>query len=246
MSSKIRLIKIASEINVSKDTIVEFLLSRGFDIDNKPTATLDKNMQDVVYEKFHKEKQKAETQREKLLQQKEISIVAKAEGKQESTDEIAEKDAKPVGATEPVAVEKTIEKSTTEEIQSKADEVVAKTSDLKDKELEDDKHKEAAETKEVIDLSKFDDKKETATQTTETKQKQVAKKVNDKKRTTKTENKRTKERTPKKGKLTQNLGDLLKKTDIVVAKETDITELPTRIQAKIEAEKQSQKGKTTE
>lgn len=249
MSSKIRLIKIASEINVSKDTIVEFLLSRGFDIDNKPTATLDKDMQDVVYEKFHKEKQKAETQREKLLQQKEISIVTKAEaeGKQESADEIAEKDAKPVGATEPVAVEKTSEKSTTEEVQSKADEVVAKTSDSKDKELEDDKPKETAETKEVIDLTKFDDnKKETATQTTETKQKQAAKKVNDKKRTTKTENKRTKERTPKKGKLTQNLGDLLKKTDIVVAKETDVTELPTRIQAKIEAEKQSKKGKTTE
>lgn len=241
MSSKIRLIKIASEINVSKDTIVEFLLSRGFDIDNKPTATLDKNMQDVVYEKFHKEKQKAETQREKLLQQKEISIVAKAEGKQESTDEIAKEDAKPVGAVEPVAVEKTNEKSITEEIVDKVDEVLEKTTASKDKELEDDKQKETAETKEIIDLNKFDDKKETATQTTETKQKQVVKKVSDKKKTT-----RPKERTPKKGKLTQNLGDLLKKTDIVVAKETDITELPTRIQAKIEAEKQSQKGKTTE
>ena len=241
MSSKIRLIKIASEINVSKDTIVEFLLSRGFDIDNKPTATLDKNMQDVVYEKFHKEKQKAETQREKLLQQKEISIVAKAEGKQESTDEIAKEDAKPVGAAEPVAVEKTNEKSITEEIVDKVDEVVEKTTASKDKELEDDKQKEAAETKEIIDLNKFDDKKETATQTTETKQKQVVKKVSDKKKTT-----RPKERAAKKGKLTQNLGDLLKKTDIVVAKETDVTELPTRIQAKIEAEKRSQKGKTTE
>ena len=49
---KIRLIKIASEINIGKETIVDFLHSKGFDIENKPTASLDEEMQNLVYEKF--------------------------------------------------------------------------------------------------------------------------------------------------------------------------------------------------
>lgn len=71
-SNKIRLIKIASEINIGRETIVEFLRSKGFQIDNKPTAVLDEEMAELVYDKFKKEKKAAEKQREKLQKHKEI------------------------------------------------------------------------------------------------------------------------------------------------------------------------------
>ncbi len=79
MPTKIKLIKIASEINISKDTIVDFLRSKGVEIENKPTATLDEAMQALVFEKFKKEKINAEKQREKLLKQKERKPVSKTE-----------------------------------------------------------------------------------------------------------------------------------------------------------------------
>jgi len=71
-SNKIRLIKIASEINIGRETIVEFLRSKGFQIDNKPTAVLSEEMAELVYDKFKKEKKAAEKQREKLQKHKEI------------------------------------------------------------------------------------------------------------------------------------------------------------------------------
>ena len=69
----IRLIKIASEINVGKDTIVDYLVSRGFSIENKPTTVLTEDMVDIVFEKFQKEKQVAEQHRELLNKKKEKS-----------------------------------------------------------------------------------------------------------------------------------------------------------------------------
>ena len=71
MSSKVRLFKIASELNISKDTIVDFLLSRGFNVENKPTTTLDEDMQKLVYEKFKQERKNAENQREIIQKRKE-------------------------------------------------------------------------------------------------------------------------------------------------------------------------------
>ena len=66
----IKLFKIASEINIGKDAIVDFLQSKGFDIENKPTASLNEEMLEAVYEKFKKEKIAAEKQREKLEKHK--------------------------------------------------------------------------------------------------------------------------------------------------------------------------------
>lgn len=70
--NKIRLIKIASEINIGRETIVEYLKTKGYDIDNKPTATLSEDMIEIVYDKFKREKKAAEKQREKILKHKEI------------------------------------------------------------------------------------------------------------------------------------------------------------------------------
>ena len=56
MASKIKLFKLASEINIGKETIVEFLQNKGFDIQNKPTTDLTEDMIDAVYDKFKKKK----------------------------------------------------------------------------------------------------------------------------------------------------------------------------------------------
>ncbi len=69
---KIRLFKIASEINIGKETIVEYLQSKGFDIQNKPTSILTEAMMEAVFEKFKKEMQAAESQRKKIQIHKDI------------------------------------------------------------------------------------------------------------------------------------------------------------------------------
>ncbi|MFA7325693.1 MAG: translation initiation factor IF-2 [Candidatus Kapaibacterium sp.] len=69
---KIRLFKIASEINIGKETIVEYLQSKGFDIQNKPTSILTEPMMEAVFEKFKKEMQAAESQRKKIQIHKDI------------------------------------------------------------------------------------------------------------------------------------------------------------------------------
>jgi len=66
ITEKIRLFKLASEINIGRDNIVEFLQSKGFNIENKATAILTDDMVDLVLEKFKKEKKAADTQRQKL------------------------------------------------------------------------------------------------------------------------------------------------------------------------------------
>ncbi len=68
----IKLFRIATEINIGKDAIVEFLQSKGFSIENKPTATLTEEMIEIVHDKFKKEMLTAEKQREKIEKHKQI------------------------------------------------------------------------------------------------------------------------------------------------------------------------------
>lgn len=65
-----KLFKLASQINIGKDTIVEFLQSKGFSIENKPTTALTEEMVDIVMDKFSKELRAVEKQREKLERHK--------------------------------------------------------------------------------------------------------------------------------------------------------------------------------
>ena len=76
MAKKTRLFKIASEINIGKDTIVEYLNSKGFDIENKPTSSVTEEMLDAIYDKFKNEKRAAEKQREKLEKHKQLRKTA--------------------------------------------------------------------------------------------------------------------------------------------------------------------------
>lgn len=73
----IKLFKLASEINIGRDTIVDFLNSKGFDIVNKPITSLTPAMVDLVYEKFRREKKAAETVREKIQKHKDIRVESK-------------------------------------------------------------------------------------------------------------------------------------------------------------------------
>ena len=85
-AKKIRLFKIASEINIGKENIVEFLQSKGYDIQNKPTAILSEEMVDAIYDKFKKEKQAAEVQRKKIQKHKDIRKQSKQKEQEKSTE----------------------------------------------------------------------------------------------------------------------------------------------------------------
>jgi translation initiation factor IF-2 len=76
MAKKTRLFKIASEINIGKETIVDYLNSKGFDIENKPTSVVTEEMLDAIYDKFKNEKRAAEKQREKLEKHKQLRKTA--------------------------------------------------------------------------------------------------------------------------------------------------------------------------
>lgn len=65
-----RLFKIASEINIGKDAIVDFLVSKGYQIENKSTAMLTPEMTEAVYDKFKKELKAFEKQQEKFQKHK--------------------------------------------------------------------------------------------------------------------------------------------------------------------------------
>lgn len=89
-ANKIKLFKIASEINIGKDAIVEFLQSKGFSIENKPTATLDEAMLQAINDKFKREKAAAEKQREKLQKQKDLRVTTQARDTKFKSEETLE------------------------------------------------------------------------------------------------------------------------------------------------------------
>src|SRR2546428_8046206 len=61
-----RLFKVAAELNIGKETIAEFLKSKGFDIPVKPTTALTQEMHNLVMDKFEKEHRQIEKQRKKV------------------------------------------------------------------------------------------------------------------------------------------------------------------------------------
>ncbi len=61
-----RLFKVAAELNIGKETIVEFLHQKGFDVPDKPTTALTQEMVTLVMDKFEKEHRQIEKQRKKV------------------------------------------------------------------------------------------------------------------------------------------------------------------------------------
>lgn len=107
----LKLFKIASEINIGREAIVEFLQHKGFDIQNKPTAVLTEEMAELVYERFKREKLAAEKQREKLEKHHILRNVPHSETK-------GTKESSPAKAPQPeqTLVSKEIEAKSTEKI----------------------------------------------------------------------------------------------------------------------------------
>ena len=56
-----RLSKVASEINVGFNTVVEFLTKKGFKVDKNPNAKLTVEMYELLLREYHAEKQAKET-----------------------------------------------------------------------------------------------------------------------------------------------------------------------------------------
>lgn len=110
---KIRLFKIASEINIGKETIVEYLQSKGYDIQNKPTSILTEPMVEAVFEKFKKEMQAAESQRKKVKIHKDIREETKQliEDRNKEKEEQAEKAEKLGAKTAKVEVPVVVEEA---------------------------------------------------------------------------------------------------------------------------------------
>ena len=77
MSGIYTLLKVAKEINVGKDTIVEFLKTKGHNIDPKPTAKLTEEQNQLVMAEFASEAQvKAEAQQMKVDKPRNSQILA--------------------------------------------------------------------------------------------------------------------------------------------------------------------------
>ncbi len=93
-----KLFKIASQINIGRDAIVEYLVSKGFDIENKATAVLNDEMVDVVIDKFAKELKVAEKQREKVKRQAAVRKTLMEGGGAVSIETTDEPAAAPVAA----------------------------------------------------------------------------------------------------------------------------------------------------
>jgi len=66
MPKSTRLSTIAADINIGKESIVDFLNSRGYQIENKATANLTEEMVENVYKHFNKEKLNVDKQRKRF------------------------------------------------------------------------------------------------------------------------------------------------------------------------------------
>lgn len=174
----LRLVKLAKELNVATTTIVEYLTSKGFEIENKPTAKVSDEMHDELLKEFSSsiaEKEKADklvigrtsnqkkdsTPEPKPTPKKEEAPKAeekeevKEEKKPEPPKEEGEKEEKRVPGLKVVGkIDLDAEKKKKE--QQKKDKEEAKKQEEKDK--EESKRKEESEKKEEASKKKDSDK----------------------------------------------------------------------------------------
>ncbi|MDZ4745418.1 MAG: translation initiation factor IF-2 [bacterium] len=89
-TTQAKLFKIASQINIGRDAIVEYLSSKGFKVENKATTVLTDEQVDLIIEKFAKELKVAEKQREKMHRQQEVRKTLQEKGNAVSIDSMAQ------------------------------------------------------------------------------------------------------------------------------------------------------------
>ena len=191
MAGKVRLIKIASEINIGRDAIVDFLQKKGFDIKNKPTSFLTPEMVDLVHDKFKKELKLAQKQKEKvekMKQARQSAIDAKHKAREKEQVEVQ----KPKEETK--EEKKEVKKATTTSRTKKKPVKKAAISSLVE-EITDKKEKKGKEEKESEQIDLIEEKKEQKPKVFKKKEK-VTK---GKKRQTKSKEKEEKKEEPSRG-----------------------------------------------
>jgi len=126
-----RLFKVAAELNIGKETIVEFLHQKGFDVPDKPTSALTQEMVDVVMDKFEKEHRQIEKQRRKVDAYHEKRIRTREDvtppvDEKRQTNRKGEEEAPAEGQTEETTpAEVVVEGGTSHETEAVAPETVA-------------------------------------------------------------------------------------------------------------------------
>ncbi len=104
VSKQVRLSKAAREFNLGVDTIVEFLASKGIEVERKPNTKLEPDHYALVRANFADEKaakQKAKEKSKTLLEMEAITVDSKRKPKQETADDAIE-EAKPEPKVETV------------------------------------------------------------------------------------------------------------------------------------------------
>ncbi len=90
-----KLFKIAKELNVATSTIVEYLDSQGYEIENKPTAKISDEIHEILLERFSNamvEKEKAEALLEERRKRKEKEIKVQEKKNEKKTVKIKGKE----------------------------------------------------------------------------------------------------------------------------------------------------------
>ena len=64
----VRLSKAAKEFNIGRDTIIDFLLTKGFQVDPNPNTKLSPEMYDLLLDEFQEEKHVREIAQQKGLE----------------------------------------------------------------------------------------------------------------------------------------------------------------------------------
>ena len=106
-----RLAKVAKEINVGVQTVLEFLNKNGFPIDNNPNAKIDEDAYNALLEEFHLDKiEKQESMKISLSSKKEKLSAEIAEAEVENFEEKENSDAHTPVEEKPAVEEKNIEK----------------------------------------------------------------------------------------------------------------------------------------
>ena len=145
----VRLSKAAKEFNVGRDTIIDFLLDKGFEIDRNPNTKLAPEMYNALLEEFQEEKHVREIAQQKELEylgKDTITIEDKKAAKVEPKDEIDDFEPadeliiKNVGvdysAKESTPKKKATKETSKKEAEEKKEEKIDKD-DVKDEEKED-------------------------------------------------------------------------------------------------------------
>ena len=142
----VRLSKAAKEFNIGRDTIIDFLLTKGFQVDPNPNTKLSPEMYDLLLDEFQEEKQVREIAQQKGLEyigKETITIEDKVEKKTE------EKEVDEFEPVEELIIKNVgVDYSTKDKSPKKKATEEKKEEPKKEKEVE----KEAEEKEEVADL----------------------------------------------------------------------------------------------